>query len=92
MRKYSSPTSFQRDWLRKPSHAHLEEDHGLEEESPKLLCVPYVRGVSEELEKVCTYFGVKVVSKPQITMRDMLMKVKEKIPMALRMQINLPGT
>ena len=56
------------------------EDSHPEEEPPKILCTPYVRGVSERLEKVCAPLGVKAVFKPQRTMRQMLVQVKEKIP------------
>ena len=37
-----------------PPRGPPREDDDPEEETPKLLCVPYVRGVSEKLEKVCT--------------------------------------
>ena len=56
------------------------EDSHPEEEPPKILCTPYVRGVSERLEKVCAPLGVKAVLKPQRTIRQTLVQVKEKIP------------
>ena len=37
----------------------------------------YIRGVSEKLGKVCIHLGVKPIFKPQNTLRNMLMHVKE---------------
>ena len=49
----------------------------------QILCLPYVKGVSEKIEK--TYKGIsvtklKVVFKPFRTMRQTLMKVKNPVP------------
>lgn len=50
---------------------------------PKLLHVCPI-GVSETLERVCTPLGVKIVFKAQRIVKDMLMKVKQKVPMGRR--------
>ena len=51
------------------------------EDPAKPMFIPYVRGVSEKLEKVCTPLGVKTIFRPQKTLRNMLMQVKQKTPM-----------
>ena len=62
-----------------PTMGSSVKDHSHpEEEPPKILCTPYVHGVSERLEKVCASLGVKAVFKPQRTIRQMLVQVKEK--------------
>ena len=49
-------------------------------ERPTILYTPYIRGTSEKLEKACAPLGVKTVFKPQRTMRQLLVRVKERIP------------
>ena len=49
-------------------------------EPPKILCLPYVRGLSEKLERVCTSLGVKAAFRPMRTLRQALVKVKTPIP------------
>ena len=39
-----------------------------EEDPAKPMFVPYVRGVSEKLEKVCAPLGVKTIFRPQKTL------------------------
>ena len=51
-----------------------------EEEAPKVLCTPYIKGLSEKIEKVCAPLGVKPVFKPMRTLRQDLMKVKSSVP------------
>ena len=45
-----------------------------------IMCLPYVQGLSEKLERVCTPLGVKAVFKPARTLRQTLMRVKTRIP------------
>ena len=51
-----------------------------EEDAQKVLCTPYVKGLSEKIEKICTPLGVKPVFKPGRMLRQELMKVKTKTP------------
>ena len=48
------------------------------------MCLPYVKGVSEKIEKICKAINattkVKAVFKPYRTMRQILMKVKNPVP------------
>ena len=50
------------------------------ESNKKLLFLPYIRGVSEKIERICFHLGVKVISKSQDTLRQSLMKVKATRP------------
>ena len=58
---------------------YIEEDNQ-PEERPTILYTPYICGTSEKLEKACAPLGVKTVFKPQRTMRQLLVQVKERIP------------
>ena len=49
-------------------------------EEPKVLCLPYVRWLSEKLEKVCAPLGIKAVFKPSNTLRQSLVHVKKRLP------------
>ena len=53
---------------------------GTSNEPPKILCVPYIRGLSEKLERVCTPLGVRAAFKPMRTLRQTLMQLKNQIP------------
>ena len=46
----------------------------------KTLHIPYVRGLSEKIEKSCAPLAVKAVFKPQSTLKQLLVKVKQKMP------------
>ena len=50
------------------------------EENLRVLCTPYVKGLSERIEKICTPLGVRPVFKPARTLRQILTKVKTRIP------------
>ena len=78
MRALSSPCSN-----RTPGDWQQQE----EEEAMKPLFVPYVRGLSERLEKVCTPLGVRPIFKLQNTLRRMLMQVKDRTPMGNKKEI-----
>ena len=78
MRALSSPCSN-----RTPGDWQQQE----EEEAMKPLFVPYVRGLSERLEKVCTPLGVRPIFKPWNTLRRMLMQVKDRTPMGNKKEI-----
>ena len=44
------------------------------------MCLPYIRGLSERIERICAPLGVKVAFKPTKTLRQTLMNVKNRIP------------
>ena len=45
-------------------------------ESRKIMCLPYIRGLSERIERICTPLGVKAAFKPTKTLRQTVMNVK----------------
>ena len=45
----------------------------------RIMCLPYVQGLSKKLERVCTPLRVKAVFKPARTLRQTLMWVKTRI-------------
>ena len=47
------------------------------ESPPKLLHIPYVKGVSERIERMCKPLGVKTVTSSRSTLRSSLVKVKQ---------------
>ena len=51
-----------------------------EGEPPTTLHILYVRGLSEKIEKTCAPLGVKAIFKPQSTLKQLLVKVKQKMP------------
>ena len=55
----------------------IEEE---EESKPKVLYLPYVRGVSERIERRCRNLGVRTVFKSHNTLRQTLMNVKSRTP------------
>ena len=45
----------------------------------KLLLLPYIKGVSEKIGRVCAPLGVRPVFKSHNTLRQLLMRVKSNI-------------
>ena len=76
--KYLSPTTFLMPWssnvLRSPPTSQKEE------ERPKIFCTPYVKVLSEELERWCCNINIRLVFRSGQTLRSLLEKVKKKIP------------
>ena len=58
-----------------------------DEDTAKPMFLPYVRGVSEKLEKVCAPLGVKTIFRPQKTLRSIVMQVKQKTPMERKINV-----
>ena len=48
------------------------------EEEPRICCLPYIRGLSESLERACHHLNVKLVFKSTRTLRSLLTKVKSR--------------
>ena len=51
-----------------------------QDDAPKILCTPYIRGLSEKIEKVCAPLGVKPVFRPKRTLKTEQMQVKNRTP------------
>ena len=58
-----------------------------EESTNTKIFLPYVKGVSERIEKVCHQLNVKTVFKLNGTLRQTLMRVKNKRPEELRRDV-----
>ena len=49
-------------------------------EAPKILCTPYIKGLSKKKAKVCAPPGVKPVFRPNRTLKRELIQVKNRTP------------
>ena len=82
--KNGFPEELVQKTLYKPSSQGTRDNDNYsppeEEERPKVLCTPYVHGLSERIEKVCRPLAVKAVFKPMQTLRQTLTKVKTEVP------------
>ena len=56
-------------------------DEEQEEERGPLVVIPYVTGMSEDIRRVCREFNIRVVFKYGGTLRSMLTKVKDTLPL-----------
>ena len=56
-----------------------DDDDNTEIEQPKILCLPYIKGVSERIERGCRQLGVRAVFKSGHKLRQSLMRVKTAI-------------
>ena len=73
------PEKLVRKTLTKPQSQQTCEPE--EEEEPlETLHLPYVRGPSEKFENTCGPLGVKAIFKRQRTMKQQLVRVKQKMP------------
>ena len=79
------PEKLVRKTLTKPQRQQTCEPD--EEEPPKTLQLPYVRGLSEKIEKTCGPLGVKAIFKPQSTLKQQLVRVKQKMPEEKRKEV-----
>ncbi|BHF67831.1 hypothetical protein SprV_0301086000 [Sparganum proliferum] len=69
------PKSFIRKCLKKP---HPERSDG---ENPKFwLAIPYVKNVSEATARILKPFGIGVAHKPESTIRQQIMRLKDPLP------------
>ena len=50
------------------------------EERKKQIIIPYVKGLSEDIRRVCRKFDIKVVFRSGVSLRSKLSKVKDKLP------------
>ena len=50
------------------------------DEALKILCTPYIKGLSEKIAKVCVPLGVKPVFRLKKTLKKELMQVKNRTP------------
>ena len=85
------PEKVVRKTLTKPQRQQTCEPD--EEEPPKTLHLPYVRGLSEKIEKTCGPLGVKAIFKPQSTLKQQLVRMKQKMSEEKRIEVvYIPGS
>ena len=65
--------------LNKRTAQETSKVEGKKEEKKKLLLLPYIKGVSEKIGRVCAPLGVRPVFKSHNTLRQLLMRVKSNI-------------
>ena len=64
---------------RKKSNTTIDETSNSDTEvTPKILCLPYVRGLSESIEKSCANLNIKSVFTAKRTLRSLLTRVKSR--------------
>ena len=63
-----------------PRQEGPQESPSKEEDRPPLVVLPYTAGVSENSRWVCRKFGMKVVFRSSHSLRSMLTKVKDALP------------
>ena len=73
--KNGYPRHMVRQALTKTTRRHEHEERS-DATRPPLCVLPYVRGLSEKIKRICDSRGVKTVFKRTRTVRDMLTKVK----------------
>ena len=56
-------------------------------ETTKILCLLYLRGLSEPIQRICQCIGVKAVFKAQGTLRQALVRVKTPTPELMKKNV-----
>ena len=52
-----------------------------------MVVIPYVRGLSEELRRICGDYSIRVVFRSGPTLRSELMRVKDRIPVGKKSSV-----
>ena len=71
------PPALVRRCLKKQRTRDQTQNETVEEE-PRICCLPYIRGLSENLERTCHHLNVKLVFKCTRTLRSLLTEVKSR--------------
>ena len=61
-------------------HVHHHTPQTATDDSKKVLYLPYVRDISERIQQVCRPLGISTVFKSSSTLRQSLVRVKNRIP------------
>ena len=74
-----------------PCHWFLAQG---EDTRPVVWCILYVGGLSEDIRRVCRWFGVRTIYKSGPTLRSHLVKVKDKVPTLMKSNVvyHVPGS
>ena len=79
------PANFIRDAstppLQETADTSGRDEEQAEREKEPLVVIPYVAGMSEDIRRVCRKFNIRVVFKSGRTLRSILTKVKDTLPL-----------
>ena len=82
------PGAFIHSAARPPQREEGHQDLPPEEKSsPPLVVLPYTTGVSEDIRQVCRKYGMKVILKAGRSLRLVLTKVKDPVPMEKKAKV-----
>ena len=90
LKQNSYPANFIRNASAPPMQETADTSSSNEEqekEKEPLVVIPYVAGRSEDIRRVCRKFNVRVVFKSGRTLRSMLTKVKDTLPLGKRSNV-----
>ena len=79
MRSSDYPTPLVNKYLTSHPRTNRDDDNIDTEEKKKILVLPYVKGLSERIGRVCHNLDVNLVSTSTRTLRSQLMHVKNRI-------------
>ena len=68
------PTGF----IRRATNKKRQEPHG--QQPSTRICIPYIRGIGEQIRKICNKEGIQVTFRSRRTLRTILTKVKPSRP------------
>ena len=80
---------YPRSFIRSASAAKppRERDEEREEERPPTVHLPYIAGVSEQIRRVCKDFNIRAVFRSGPTLRSLLTKIKDPLPMEKQVNV-----
>ena len=73
--------------LRKPPRTTLPSDEEPPTTNPPKIFLPYVQGLSENIQNMCRKMGIQTVFKSRGTLRQLLMNVKTPTPEMNRKEV-----
>ena len=87
LRSNGYPGAFIRSAARPPQREEDPQDLPSEGSSPPLVILPYIAGVSEDIRRVCRKYDMKVIFKSGRSLRSVLTKVKDPLPMEKKAKV-----
>ena len=87
LKQSSYPGAFIRSSLHPPRQECPQDSPSKEGDRPLLVVLPYTTRVSENIRRVCQKFGKKMVFRSSHSLRSMLTKVKDALP--VEKQVNV---
>ena len=87
LRSNGYPGAFIRSAARPPQREEDPQDLPSEGSSSPLVILPYIAGVSEDIRRVCRKYDMKVIFKSGRSLRSVLTKVKDPLPMEKKAKV-----